>query len=111
MLFQPLKIFVPLALSCGVLGALKVLYDVVTLFPRASNLSWSLLYQPVLSTSAILFLLAGLQLLLIGMVADGVLRRIAQMNVALAPSYGVWVHESKPSREVQERDVTLSLKE
>ena len=84
MLFQPLKIFVPLALACGVLGLLKVAFDIVALFPRASTFGWSLLYQPVLSTSAILLLLVGLQVLLIGMVADGVLRRIAQHNKPLS---------------------------
>ncbi len=111
MLFQPLKIFVPLALSCGLLGVLKVGYDIVTLFARASNFSWSLLYQPVLSTSAILLLLAGLQLLLIGMMADGVLRRIAQQSGPLARSHAVWVHEPRPSPEVKKQDVTLTLKD
>jgi glycosyltransferase involved in cell wall biosynthesis len=94
MLFQPLKVFVPLAFLCGTLGGVKVLFDILSLFPRASTFDWSLLYQPVLSTSAILLLLVGLQLLLIGMVADGVLRRIAQHNRPLAPSHAVSTTES-----------------
>jgi glycosyltransferase involved in cell wall biosynthesis len=93
MLFQPLKIFVPLALACGVSGCLKVVYDIVALFPRASTFDWSLFYQPVLSTSAILFLLVGLQLLLIGMVADGLLRRMNQHNRYMAPSHAISVSE------------------
>ncbi len=90
MLFQPLKIFVPLALFFGSLGMLKVVYDVVTLFLRATTLSVSLLYQPTISGSAILFLLVSIQLLLIGMVADGVVRRIGQNNRSQAPSHGRW---------------------
>jgi glycosyltransferase involved in cell wall biosynthesis len=93
MLFQPLKVFVPLAFLCGFLGSLKVIYDMATLFPRASTLDWSLFYQPVLSTSAILLLLVGLQLLLIGMVADGLLRRMNQHNRNMVPSQAIWVTE------------------
>src|SRR4030067_1603844 len=80
MLFQPLKIFVPLSFSCGLLGVLKAIFDIIGLFQRASSFNSSLVFQPVLSTSAILLLLVALQLLLIGMVADGLVRRIVQSN-------------------------------
>jgi glycosyltransferase involved in cell wall biosynthesis len=111
MLFQPLKIFVPLAFSCGFLGALKVAYDIMTLFPRASALDWSLFYQPVLSTSAILLLLIGLQLLLIGMVADGVLRRIAQHNRPLVPSSAILFSEARPTPQLDRQEMNVqSLK-
>jgi glycosyltransferase involved in cell wall biosynthesis len=100
MLFQPLKIFVPLALGAGLLGAVKVAWDILGLFERQTAAhGWSLLFQPALSTSAILLLLLGFQLLLVGMVADGVLRRIAQRNRLLAPSHAVWVREAKPATE------------
>jgi glycosyltransferase involved in cell wall biosynthesis len=99
MLFQPLKIFVPLALGAGLLGAAKVAWDIVGLFQRSTGRGWSLLFQPALSTSAILLLLLGFQLLLVGMVADGVLRRIAQRNRLLAPSHAVWVREAGPAAE------------
>ncbi|MCI0591204.1 MAG: glycosyltransferase family 2 protein [Gammaproteobacteria bacterium] len=89
MLFQPLKVFVPLAFTCGLFGAGKVFFDIMALFQRASIFGGSLLYQPVISTSAILLLLVGLQLLLIGMVADGVVRKIAQHNRPPAPYHGV----------------------
>jgi len=46
-----------------------------------------------LSVSAVLLLLVGLQILLIGMMADGVLRRIGQGNRDLAPSHAVLSHE------------------
>jgi glycosyltransferase involved in cell wall biosynthesis len=94
MLFQPLKIFVPLALGASLIGMAKVGFDVVGLFARTSARGWSLLFEPTLSTSAVLLLLLGLQLLLVGMVADGVLRRIAQRNRLLAPSHAVWVREA-----------------
>jgi glycosyltransferase involved in cell wall biosynthesis len=80
MLFQPLRVFVPLAVMTGSVGVLKTIYDILTFFPRAdpSATGWSFFYQPVLSTTAILFLLVGFQLLVVGLVADAVLRRIAQ---------------------------------
>jgi glycosyltransferase involved in cell wall biosynthesis len=89
MLFQPLKIFIPLALACGALGILKVIFDIAALFPRSTTVGWSLLYQPVLSTSAILLLLVALQFLLIGMVTDGILRRISQQNPLLVRSHAI----------------------
>jgi glycosyltransferase involved in cell wall biosynthesis len=90
MLFQPLKIFVPLAFLFGSLGVLKVIYDVATLFLRYEAFNIALLYQPTISGSAILLLLVGIQLLLIGMMADGVVRRIGQNNRFQAPSHAIW---------------------
>jgi len=107
MLFQPMKIFVPLALACAGLGALKVLFDILSYIPRTGEFSWSFLFQPVLSTSAVLLLIVGLQLLLIGMVADGALRRIAQHNGPLVPSHGVRVVEA-PAYAPTAQDVVLS---
>lgn len=89
MLFQPLKIFTPLALTLGLLGVIKVGYDIIALFLRYSSLDVSLFYQPTISASATLLLLAGFQLLLIGMVADGVVRRIGQHNRQQVPSHSV----------------------
>lgn len=102
LLFQPLKIFVPLAVGAGILGLGKVAFDVVGLFARTAVPSWSLLFQPTLSTSAILLLMLAFQLLLVGMVADGVLRRIAQRNRLPAPSHAVWVREAKAAAEPDE---------
>ena len=96
MFFQPLRVFLPLSLGFGFLGVAKVVYDVVSVFPRMSTLDWSILYQPLLSTSAILFLLVGLQLLLVGLVADGVLRRIAQHDRPRVPSRAVPMSVSGP---------------
>jgi glycosyltransferase involved in cell wall biosynthesis len=110
MLFQPLRIFVPLSLWCGFFGILKMIYDIATVFLRAPTLSWSLLYQPVLSTSAILLLLVGLQLLLIGMVADGVLRRISQHNKPMEPSHAIMLPPSDSASQGEGEEGTLSVK-
>jgi hypothetical protein len=96
MLFQPLKVFVPVGATFLSVGLLKFAFDIVALFRRAPVVEPSLMFQPVLSTSAILLLLLGVQMLLIGMVADGVLRRIAQRNLPLVPSRAIWVREAIP---------------
>jgi glycosyltransferase involved in cell wall biosynthesis len=80
MLFQPLRIFVPLAFLFGTVGVLKVLLDVIAFIPRNESFGASLLYEAVLSSSALFLLLMAAQLLLVGMVADGVLRRIMQRS-------------------------------
>lgn len=93
MLFQPLKIFAPLAFSCSLLGILKAIADIATVLSREPVWDLSLFQHPMLSVSAVLLLLVGLQILLIGMVADGVLRRIGQGNRDLVPSHAVLSHE------------------
>jgi len=89
MLFQPLRVFAPLSMFSGGLGVLKVIFDIVSVYPRTHRMGWSMLFEPVLSTSAILLLLVALQLLLIGMVADGVIRRIARHSTRLIPSQAI----------------------
>lgn len=80
-LFQPLRVFVPLATAFTSIGVLKAIYDVFAFFERnrAQGLE-SFLVQPLLSTTAVLFLVVGLQLLVVGLVADAVLRRISQYH-------------------------------
>jgi glycosyltransferase involved in cell wall biosynthesis len=89
MLFQPLRVFAPLSIFTGLMGVLKVAFDIMSVYPRTHRLGWSMLFEPVLSTSAILLLLVALQLLLIGMVADGVIRRIARHSTRLVPSQAI----------------------
>lgn len=96
MLFQPLKVMVPLAFASGLLGFAKAVFDIITLYSRHGQFDWALLYQPVLSTSAILLLLVSFQLLFIGMVADGIIRRIGQQNGSLIPSHGIAGIELRP---------------
>ena len=107
MMFEPLKVFVPLSLSFILLGTLKMIYDIVTVFPRHSSIDWTLLYQPVLSTSAILLLFVGIQLLLIGMVADGLIRRFTQHNRPLAPSHGILAPELSAGVKCGRQETTL----
>ena len=96
MLFQPLKVFVPLALLCGLLGVSKTLFDLMLLSPELFSLDWAaLLTHPLLSTSSVLLLLVGLQLMLIGMVADALLRKIARNNTSLAPSHAIYAHATR----------------
>jgi glycosyltransferase involved in cell wall biosynthesis len=89
MMFNPLRVFVPMAAIFGVLGVIKTAFDVVGLFSRTSIWSWSMLFAPVLSTSAVLLLFIGFQWLMIGMVADGVVRRVAFQNRPLEPSHSI----------------------
>lgn len=90
MLFQPLKVFVPLASLCGALGLFKFVYDIASYALRTGHFDLSILYQPVISTSSVLLLLVGLQLLLIGMLADAILRRLSLQNGAMVPSRGAY---------------------
>jgi len=96
MMFNPLRIFTPLALFFGGLGVLKTIYDILSLFARSSTRGLELLVQPVLSTSAVLLLFVGLQFLMIGMVADGVIRRIAQASRPKFPSFSSTSYEIGP---------------
>jgi glycosyltransferase involved in cell wall biosynthesis len=88
LMFNPLKIFLPLAFFFGALGFLKTIYDIVAAFARYPDIQ-GFFIEPVLSTSAVLLLFVGLQLLMIGMMADGVIRRIGQTNRLLIPSHGL----------------------
>jgi hypothetical protein len=53
----------------------------------------SIFFNEILSTSALLLLLVALQLLLIGMVADGLVRRIIQQSKPLVKSHVSWAEE------------------
>jgi hypothetical protein len=63
---------------CLALGGLKMVLDVVFAILRAGGLSWSLLLMPIVSTSALILVLAGIQILLIGMLSDAVARKMGQ---------------------------------
>jgi glycosyltransferase involved in cell wall biosynthesis len=110
MLFQPLKVFVPFAFFFGALGAAKVVYDLVTLFLRNPSPDVAIFFQPAISSSAVLLLLVGFQLLLVGMMADGLIRRIGQHNRSLVPSHGVWGYELTAPLEAKEIDAKELVK-
>lgn len=102
MMFNPLKVFIPLAITFGALGVLKTIYDIWALFARNPGAGWTLILQPVFSTSALLLLFVGLQFMMIGMMADGVVRRISQYNRPLIPS---------KARFSVEEDYTIQINE
>lgn len=76
MLFSPLKVFVPISLVCFVLGLCKFLLDIVFAIMRAEKLTFFILAGPVVSTTTLILLLSGLQILLVGMVSEGLARKI-----------------------------------
>jgi hypothetical protein len=78
MLFNPLKVFVPPALACLTLGGLKLVLDLVFAVIRAGGLTWRIFLMPAISTSALVLILAGIQMLLIGMLSDAVARKMGR---------------------------------
>jgi glycosyltransferase involved in cell wall biosynthesis len=103
MLFQPLRVFVPIVCTSGLLGIIKIAFDVSAALIRHGGFSWGLLSEPIISTSALLLSLGSYQLLLIGMVADGLIRRIARHNQSRVPSRGVQVSEISKGRQLEEK--------
>jgi glycosyltransferase involved in cell wall biosynthesis len=102
MLFQPLKVFVPLVWVFGLLGAMKFAFDINAAVRRHGGWAWTLVFDPLMSTSALLLFLAAFQLLLIGMMADGVIRRIAHHGQPRALSRGTVVVERAADRPTTE---------
>ncbi len=92
MMFQPLRLFLPMAFVLLGLGCAKTIFDVWSLFVRNLHFDWALLFYPVLSVSAMLLILTGLQVLFIGMLADAMVRRIGRQDVRL-PSHGLTTYE------------------
>ena len=80
MLFNPLKIFIPVALSFLFLGGVKFIFDFLFMIERAGGMSWEILKTHTISASTLLLFLSGLQILLVGMISDGIIRKIAQNN-------------------------------
>jgi hypothetical protein len=93
MMFQPLKIFLPLAFLFLTAGLLKSIFDIWALWYRNVRVDLSILFYPALSTSAILLILTGLQLLFIGMLADAIVRKIMQQSTTTVPSMGILAPE------------------
>jgi hypothetical protein len=106
MLFKPLRVFVPIVFSSAMAGIIKVGFDIAVAVMRHGGFSWNLFSEPVISTSALLLLLGSYQLLLIGMVADGLIRRIARNNQPRVLSHGILVAEISKGRQSDEEPVT-----
>ena len=76
MLFNPLKVFVPIALGCFFLGGIKLILDIIFTILKNDELTFMILAQPIVSSTTLILLLSGLQILLVGMVSDALTRRI-----------------------------------
>lgn len=110
-LFQPLKIFLPIGLVCGLLGTLKTVFDIIAMFEKYQLINLELLFKPVISTSAILLILCGLQLILIGMVSDALLRRFPRYHRQTDPYQEVWLSESNCFSEQEQEELRLDTQE
>ncbi|MCD4775832.1 MAG: glycosyltransferase family 2 protein [Candidatus Aegiribacteria sp.] len=74
-LFRPLRVFIPVSIFCFSVGFLKLIHDVIMTIGISRDTGASLLVLPVVSSTAVTFLLASLQILLVGMVAEALSKR------------------------------------
>lgn len=75
-LFKPLKVFVPASIFCFIIGFLKLIFDVIMAIIETGSLNTSIFSYPIVSTTAVILLVSSLQMLLFGMVAEAMARRI-----------------------------------
>jgi len=87
MLFNPLKIFIPASMFTLILGGIKFIFDVIMAVEEAGGITFTFLTSKVVSSSVLILWFSGLQILLIGMMADGINRKIAQYSIPKAKSY------------------------
>jgi glycosyltransferase involved in cell wall biosynthesis len=106
MLFQPLKVFIPLVVTLGLLAFTKVAFDITIPILRHGGFSWAILSEPILSTSALLLLMGSCQVLLIGMMADGVVRRIGQHNQPRVLSHRIVASEVTTDQQREQQVVS-----
>lgn len=79
MLFNPLKIFLPVSYLCLIFGGIKLAFDIGIAIEKSQGSLWNFLFtHQVFSISALILLMSGLQILLIGMVADGIIRNFSR---------------------------------
>ena len=105
MLFNPLKIFIPLAFACLVIGFGKMVLDIAVALEGVHGWFLTALFsRAVISNTALIFLMAGLQILLIGMVADGIIRKLGGRAQGKLRSYVMHPGEEKKGSEQRGRD-------
>lgn len=98
MLFNPLRVFVPLSATLFALGGVKFVLDLLFAVQRAGGVSLDVLRHTVVSTTTLIFTITALQVLLIGMISDGLIRKIAQRVPSDYESHGVIAEEATPAR-------------
>lgn len=90
MLFNPLKIFLPIAFTSFAIGFVKLIADIIIALGKLDSYSFASLFnQAVVSSTSLIFLLASLQILLIGMVGDGIVRKFGPRNYRKGHHYVV----------------------
>ncbi len=87
MFFNPLKVFVPVALSFLFLSIVKFGFDLFFAIQRIGWQDYSIFVHTTLSTSSLLLFLTGVQILLIGMMSDGLSRKIEQQIFQKTPTH------------------------
>ena len=70
-LFRPLKVFMPVAAACFLSGMVKLGLDLAVAISESRNL----LDSEIVSTTAVVLLLAGLQIALVGLLSEALARR------------------------------------
>jgi glycosyltransferase involved in cell wall biosynthesis len=74
--FRPMRVFMPASVVCFAAGLLKLALDVFFALRQYGSPA-ALFTREVLSVSSLIFILAGLQIALVGMVAEALARRWA----------------------------------
>jgi glycosyltransferase involved in cell wall biosynthesis len=80
MLFRPLKLFVPIGMASLILGLIKLGADVAIAIGHPHSFVQNFFIIPMVSNSALILLLVGLQFLLAGMFAEAVLHNVSAPN-------------------------------
>ena len=99
-LFNPLKVFVPVALLCVLLAIVKFVVDLIVVVRDPAPLTMSLLSQQMVSASTVVLFLAGLQIFLIGLLAEGLARKITEALPRREESVAVDVVEASVKADV-----------
>ena len=81
MLFRPLKLFVPIGMASLIMGLIKLGADVAIAIDHPHSFVQNFFIVPMVSNSALILLLAGLQFLLAGMFAEAVLHNVSVSNL------------------------------
>ena len=95
MLFNPLKVFIPVAFAFFGLSMFKIAIDLFFTIQRIGWEEYSIFVNATISTSSLLLFLTGVQILFTGMMSDGLLRKIEQQR---------WAESSKHVQEVFSSD-------
>ncbi|NBC10474.1 MAG: glycosyltransferase [Planctomycetes bacterium] len=111
MLFNPLRVFVPLAATLFLLSVGKFILDLIFAVQREGAINFDLLRHPVVSTTTLILVISSLQVLLIGMISDGLIRKIAQRMPSDYQSCGVLTEETgtPPPAAAPQREEQVSV--